>query len=135
MPLKRKNSIAAKPGDTQLVEDHLKKLKHPLKNEIETVREIIKKIDKHINERIKWNAPSYYIKKENTEVDFLTFNHYKDKVLLLVFHHPTIVKIKSNLLKGEYKDRRLIYFENMKEINANKKELIRIIDELLKLIK
>ena len=141
MPLKRKNrpvvrtAKPAKPTDTQVVEEYMKKLKHPLKKEIGTVREIVKKISKHINERIKWNAPSYYIKKENAEVDFLTFNHYKDKFVLLVFHHPTIVKIKSDLLKGEYKDRRLIYFESMKEINNNKKELGRIITELLELIK
>jgi uncharacterized protein YdhG (YjbR/CyaY superfamily) len=35
------------------------KFKHPLKEEIETVRATIKKADNKISERIKWNAPGY----------------------------------------------------------------------------
>jgi hypothetical protein len=140
MPPKRKSKPVGskeKPGklsDAQLVEEHMKKLKHPLKKEIETIRTIVKKISKDIHERIKWNAPSYYIKTDKGEVDFLTFNHYKDKFVLLVFHHPAIVKIRSSMLEGEYKDRRLIYFDSKKTIETNKKELMRIITEVLPLI-
>jgi phosphopentomutase len=43
--------------------------------------------------------------------------------VLLVFHHPHIVKIKSDLLEGDYKDRRLAWFGSMKEIKSNKKNL------------
>ena len=140
MPSKRKNNAGAKPkpggsSDAELVEQHMQKLKHPLKREIELVREIVKKINKDIKERIKWNAPSYYFKINERETDFLTFNHYKDKFVLLVFHHPSIVKIRSELLKGDYKDRRLIYFESVKDIINNKKELIRIIMELAVFVK
>jgi len=38
------------------------------------------------------------------------------------------------LLEGDYKDRRMMYFENMKEIRARKKELTRIIQELIDLM-
>ncbi len=37
----------------------LKKLKHPLKPEIEAVRTAILSLDKGITEGVKWNAPSF----------------------------------------------------------------------------
>jgi len=127
-PVKKK---ASKPSDEEQVADYMKALKHPLKDEMEEVRKIIKGADKRIGERIKWNAPSYFYLQ-----DLVTFGPYRpgspqgDK-LLLVFHHPLIVKIKSSLLEGDYKDRRLTYFGSMKEIKSNKKELVRIIAELM----
>jgi len=53
---------------------------------------------------------------------------------LLVFHHPFVVKIKSPLLEGNYKDRRLIYFKNKADAESKTKELTRIINEILKMI-
>ena len=52
----------------------------------------------------------------------------------LVFHHPFIVKIKSKILVGDYKDRRMVYLHTMQEIKANKKELERIMNELIDFI-
>jgi hypothetical protein len=76
-----------------------------------------------LNERIKWNAPSYYYKE-----DIVTFGPTKAKdKIILVFHHPNIVKIRSELLQGNYKDRRLVYLNSMKEIKDAQKELERII--------
>jgi hypothetical protein len=106
-----------KPTDEELVNDWMNKLEHPLKAEINAVRKIIKESNSNINERIKWNAPSYYSKE-----DIVTFNH------------PTIVKIKSALLEGDYKDRRMLYLPDMKAVKANKKELQRIINESVQLI-
>lgn len=63
----------------------------------------------------------------------VTFNHRKDKILL-VFHHPSIVTIQSDLLEGDYKDRRLVYFESMAAIDAKKMELERIMKELVALV-
>src|SRR6187402_2217290 len=114
---------AIKPSDEEQVTNYMTALKHPLKDEMEEVRKIIKSVDKRIGERIKWNAPSYYYGQ-----DMVTFGPARPgspqgNKLLLVFHHPFIVKIKSELLEGNYKDRRLLYFENMKEVKSNKKEL------------
>jgi hypothetical protein len=94
------------------------------------VRKIIKTAGPKLNERIKWNAPSYYYKE-----DIVTFGpvRNKDKVIL-VFHHPNIVKIRSALLEGHYKDRRLVYFNSLSEIKSGKKELERIIDESVKMM-
>lgn len=123
----------AKKGDsksmkeTEEVLEYMSKLKHPLKAEIEAVRKIIKGSNKKIAERIKWNAPSYYYID-----DFVTFNPRLLEKVHLVFHHPTIAGIKSKLLEGDYKDRRMAYFENMQAVKANKKELEKIISRLIK---
>lgn len=119
----------AKPSDEELVADWMQQLEHPLKAEIDKVRTIIKQSNSSIKERIKWNAPSYY----STE-DIVTFNHRATQHVHLIFHHPSIVKIKSVLLEGDYKDRRMVYLPDMKAINQNKKELQRIIQESVQLI-
>ena len=118
-----------KQTDKEILSEYMNRLKHPLKDEIEAVRKIIKGSDKRISERIKWNAPSYYYID-----DMVTFNHRNQKAVHLVFHHPEIVNIKSILLQGDYKDRRMTYFNDMKDIRANKKELVRIMNLLIKQI-
>jgi hypothetical protein len=121
-----KKTTPPKLTDAQQVDAWVKALKHPFKNELEEIRSIIKSADKEIHERIKWNAPSYYCTQ-----DMVTFGPLRKKdEILLVFHHPHIVKIKSDLLQGDYKDRRLAYFYSMAEIKSAKKELIRIVKEL-----
>jgi uncharacterized protein YdhG (YjbR/CyaY superfamily) len=105
------------------------KLEHPLKAEIEAVRTIIKGANNKIEERIKWNAPSYYYKE-----DIVTFNHRATNHVHLVFHHPTIVNIKSGLLEGDYRDRRMMYLRNVQDVKANRKEVEYIMNELINFI-
>ena len=87
---------------------------------------IIKNADSRLTERIKWNAPSYFIQD-----DLLTFNLHLTKQIRLVLHHPAIVKIQSGLLEGNYADRRLMYFSSMEEIEEKKTELERILKEYI----
>lgn len=115
--------------DQEEVEAFMATLEHPLKDEIEAVRQIIKKAGPKLCERIKWAAPSYYVGK----TDLVTFNTRSEKKVLLVFHNIAIVDIASPLLEGTYKDRRLMYFNNMAEVKANKPELVRIIKEYIAL--
>ena len=127
MPAKLKK---AKSTDQEQVNEWMKKLDPEMKPAIDAVRKIIKTAGPKLNERIKWNAPSYYYKE-----DIVTFGpvRSKDKVIL-VFHHPNIVKIRSALLEGDHKDRRLVYFNSLSEIKSGKKELERIIDESVKMM-
>lgn len=118
----------AKPSEAEQVADYMSQLDHPLKTEIETLRQIIKNADSRISERIKWNAPSYY-----SGVDLLTFNPRMQNQVHLVFHHPEIVRINSPLLEGDYKDRRMIYFQNMEAIHLNREELEKILREYVDL--
>lgn len=118
-----------KPADEEQVSAYISKLDNNVKAEIEAVREIVRSASPKLCERIKWNAPSYYYKE-----DIVTFGPYKTHKLLLVFHHPAVVKVNSALLQGDYKDRRLVYFKNKAEAGKNKKELVRIINEIIKSI-
>lgn len=110
------------------VDDYMSNLNYPLKAEVEALRTIIKNADSRLTERIKWNAPSYFIQD-----DLLTFNLHLTKQIRLVLHHPAIVKIQSGLLEGNYADRRLMYFSSMEEIEEKKTELERILKEYINL--
>lgn len=72
----------------------MNKLDTPLMAEIEAVRKIIKGADQKIAERITWNPLSYYYKE-----DLVTFHLRATKHVHLVFHHPSIVHIKSGFIR------------------------------------
>ncbi len=114
--------------DTDAVNAYMLKLEHPLKNEIEAVRSIIKSSSTKIKERIKWNAPSFF-----TNADLVTFNHRNTKQVHLVFHHEAIVNIHSEWLLGDYKDRRMMYFADMNDITKKQKVLTQIMKSLISL--
>lgn len=117
-----------KPSVAEQVSLYMDALNHPLKAEFENIRHIIKASNSQLQERIKWNAPSYYYVH-----DIVTFGppmRSLDKILL-VFHHPSVVKIQSHLLEGNYPDRRLMYLHNSTEIENNKAELTRILNTII----
>lgn len=116
-----------KPSASDPVSTYMAQLTHPLKAEAELLRTLIKKVNKNITERIKWNAPSYHI----SNTDLLTFNFGDTKSIRIIFHHPNIVKIKSALLEGNYKDRRIVYFKDGAAVKSGKKELQLIIQQLV----
>lgn len=41
------------------VSEFMEKLDHPFKAEVQTLRDVIKNVNKDIVEEIKWNAPSF----------------------------------------------------------------------------
>jgi uncharacterized protein YdhG (YjbR/CyaY superfamily) len=127
MNTNKKKLKPQKLTDAEQINNWLDKLDPMAKEEINAIRNIIKKGSPKLSERIKWNAPSYHL----NQVDILTFGPYKKDKILLVFHHPAVVKITSPLLEGNYKDRRLLYFKNKAEATKNKTELTRIILEIL----
>ena len=127
-PLKKKGSPVSR---TDKVDEFLENLSHPFKAEIEAVRSIIKGVNKDINEEIKWNAPSFNYKGEY----LVTFNLREQKHIHLVFHNPHIAKVKSKLLEGNYVDRRMAYFADMKDIKAKQPLLEKVLKDLIKLQK
>jgi uncharacterized protein YdhG (YjbR/CyaY superfamily) len=116
---------------TDKVEEFLRELNHPLKAEVEAVRSIIKGANKEINEEIKWKAPSFNYKGEY----LVTFNLWEEKRIHLVFHNPQVSKVKNKLLEGDYQDRRMAYFTDMKDIKAKKPLLEKALKDLVKLQK
>jgi len=127
-PKKKKGSPVSR---TDKVDEFLENLSHPLKAEVEAVRSIIKGVNKDINEEIKWKAPSFNYKGEY----LVTFNLRDEKRVHLVFHNPQIAKVKSALLEGEYVDRRMTYFANMKDVMTKKSMLEKALKDLIKLQK
>ena len=124
--LKKKGSLVNR---TDKVDEFLENLSHPFKAEVEAVRSIIKGVNKDINEEIKWRAPSFNYKGEY----LVTFNLWEEKRIHLVFHNPQVSKVKSKLLEGDYKDRRMAYFADMNDIKAKKPMLEKALKDLIKL--
>jgi len=123
VPLKKKVPLK-KTAAVDPVTAWIDKLEPAVQQEINAVRKIILSGSPQLAERIKWNAPSYYYKE-----DIVTFGPYKKDKILLVFHHPAVVRVQSALLQGDYKDRRLVYFKNKAEAAKHKKEITRKIHE------
>jgi hypothetical protein len=117
-------------NETPEVDAYMVKLQHPLKLEIQAVRELLKGVNRQITEQIKWNAPSFSYKGEY----LVTFNPRETKRVHLVWHNPAIVKIRSGLLEGEYPDRRMSYLSDMTDVKAKRRELTGIARELLSAI-
>lgn len=110
-------------NDPQAVDDFLANLDHPMKAEVQAVREIIKGASPAIKEQVKWNAPSFSYKDDY----LVTFNlHAKDRIHL-VFHNPAIAEVNSALLEGDYKDRRMAYFADMDDVQAKRDALEKVL--------
>lgn len=115
---------------TEEVQVFMDILDHPFKAEVQAVREIIKDVNKDITEQIKWNAPSFSYK----EGYIATFNLHAKKHVHLVFHNPEISKVESEILEGNYPDRRMVYFSDMEDVEAKKATLEKVVKELVKLM-
>jgi hypothetical protein len=111
------------------VDDALDQRAHPLRSQIERLRDVTRAIDPAIIEEWKWNAPSYRIAN-----DYLyTFMLRPDEYLHLVFHHPEAPSIASELLEGDYSDgRRMVYLRGTEDVTAKLPELTRVLKELVR---
>jgi uncharacterized protein YdhG (YjbR/CyaY superfamily) len=129
--IEKKHSLPAldKTEKINEVEKWLQQFSDDFKKQVEQLRKIIKSSSPKLNERIKWNAPSYFFKE-----DIVTVGPVKNEKLLLIFHHPLIEKIKSPLLEGNYKNRRLVTFNSPTDIKKKKEEIIRIIKQHIKIL-
>lgn len=107
--------VASSATDTEKVNHFMEQLEHPLKAEVQAVREIILGVDKNITEEIKWKAPSFSYKGY-----LVTFNLWARERVHLVFHNGVILNDGNNLLEGDYPDRRMMYFSDMEDIKSKR---------------
>jgi uncharacterized protein YdhG (YjbR/CyaY superfamily) len=113
----------------ETVDEFMAKLDHPLKAEVQAIREIIKGVNPNITEQIKWVAPSFSYK------DYIaTFNLRATQHVHLIFHNPAIASVKSDILEGDYRDRRMTYFSSMDDVKAKQAALEYVVNELIKLM-
>lgn len=130
-----------KLSDKEQVEEHIKKLGPELAKIVEAIRKIILSTDKGIDERIKWNNPSFYYTGEMKPYDpkeykreIAIFNLFKGRVML-VFPSGAKVNDTSGLLEGDFKDgRKTVIFKDLADVKAKSKSLQKIIKDWLKLI-
>jgi len=114
------------------VDAEMAALDHPLKAEVEVLRDIIKSAGPDLGERWKWNAPSYHLGKH----DMAAFNlHQKAFVqLVLVFPAGLMIDDRRGLLDGDYKDRRLARFDSLADIEAKRSALEAVVREWIVLV-
>lgn len=128
-------------SDQELVTQHIKKLDPALGKIVEYIRQIILSTSKEIDERIKWNNPSFYYTGEmkpfnpkEYKREIAVFNLYKGRILL-VFPSGEKVNDTEGLLEGDYKDgRRLLTITDLKDAKLKEKALQKIIKQWLALV-
>jgi uncharacterized protein YdhG (YjbR/CyaY superfamily) len=133
----------SKSTNTEQVEVYMKSLKHPMKKEVEALRQIILKAHKKIGEEIFWKAPTFFYTGEMKPFNpkeykrlIVAFNLFKKDCIRLIFLNGAKVNDSSGLLEGDYKDgRRLAIFYNMKDIKDKEKKLVQILKKYLLLFK
>ncbi len=120
----------AKPLDnSRAVDEYLAKSNHPFKAEMAAIRAIVMNAHPLITEGIKWNAPSFYYKG-----DMLVFTpHVKDHVFM-VFPNGVIIPDDAGLLEGDYKDRRMVHFNDMSDIQDKKVALEKAVQGWVKMM-
>ena len=106
-------------------------LKHPLKAEIEELRQLILSADKNITETIKWNAPNFCYKGN----DRVTFKLYPEDSIQLIFHRGSkvtnVTELEftdgTGLLTWITKDRALLTITDMQDLDAKKSVLQKLV--------
>ncbi|WP_130733866.1 DUF1801 domain-containing protein [Flavobacterium sp. J27] len=116
--------------DNQKVSQHIQQLNTETAVIVENIRQFILQAHPEIQERIKWNHPSFYFagKMEDFDPkeykrDIAVFNLFKNKIIL-VFPNGAEIEDPSNILEGQYKDgRRLLYFSDLQDTQIKKDAL------------
>jgi uncharacterized protein YdeI (YjbR/CyaY-like superfamily) len=112
-----------------VVDEFMAKLKNPLKDEMEAVREIILKASQKISEDIKWAAPTFIYKG-----NICSFNPRAKNNVSLVFHKGALIHDKTGLLEGEGKEARVVRLHDMAEIKENREKLAGVIIKWIELM-
>ena len=131
-----------KPTDSTMVDAFMTALKHPKKDVLEKLRQVILQTDKEIGEEIKWNAPTFFYAGKMAPSDpklykryLIVSNFFKKDMIRLVFPSGAKVNDKSGLLQGDFADgRRLAHFTNLQDVKVREKDLQKIIKTWLKLL-
>jgi uncharacterized protein YdeI (YjbR/CyaY-like superfamily) len=121
------------PNQSEAVNQFMTTLTHPMKAEVEAVRNIILNASEQITEHIKWNAPSFCYNGE----DRVTLNLHAQDRIQLVFHRGSKVKNaqdfvfedSTGLLEWLAADRAIIKLHNIEEVLAKKVALAEVVNQ------
>jgi hypothetical protein len=117
----------------QEVIDFLDQAKHPLRSEIDYLRNVINNSAPQLTEHIKWNAPSFVLNGD----DCITFNlPPNQKAIRLVFHRGAKVKEQTperlisntpDWFKWAANDRAVVTFSDLEEIKSKEEQIITLV--------
>ncbi|SEI53881.1 protein of unknown function (DU1801) [Dyadobacter sp. SG02] len=110
------------------VDDFLSELNHPLKNEMQVIRQIIMEADPALTEEVKWGGPSFYYKG-----DIATFSPRVKDQAVLVFHEGEQLTPRT-VLEPAPKGKAYAKFSTMAEIEAKREDLKAVIKEWIELM-
>ena len=128
------------PSAPAEVDAYMDRLKHPLREVVEALRQIILRADPAIGEEIKWNAPTFFYTGEMKPFNpkeykryLVVFNLFRKDCIRLVLWRGARVKDTSGFLEGDYADgRRLAMFYSMRDAKSKKKALQAVVKQQLK---
>lgn len=117
-------ALAPAADGKAIVDAYMREVDHPFKAEMQAVREIILGVSPKISERIKWNAPSFYVQE-----DLGAFNPRATEYahLILLFPGGQGLEEPNGILEGKHKDRREVKFYGMDDVKKKKAALEKIV--------
>lgn len=112
------------------VDDYMEKLEHPFKQEVERLRSIILNANPKLQERVKWNSPSFYFVKDLAAFNLRASGYVQ---IIFIFYDGNMIE-DSSLLQGSWRDRREARFYSMDDIEAKQPALEQFVNNWIKLI-
>jgi hypothetical protein len=140
--MKSPSCIATGIAEPEYVDAFMQELKYPLKDVIQSLREIILSASPAIGQGIFYNAPAFFYTGKMEAFNpkefkryLVGFNLFQTDCVRLIFLRGAEVSNNAGLLTGDYKDgRRLAHFKSIADVEKNKENLIQILKQLLQLI-
>ena len=138
--MKKEDNLVTRASEPEKVEAFMSKLKYPLSNLVQYLREFILSVDKELGEEIFYNAPAFFytgkmkpFKPKEYKRYIVGFNLFKQDCLRLIFLRGASASDPTGLLEGDYKDgRRIVHLRSIEEAKNKEPALKKIIKQLLK---
>ncbi len=138
--MKKESNLVTRASEPEKVDAFMSKLKYPLSNLVQYLREFILSIDKELGEEIFYNAPAFFytgkmkpFKPKEYKRYIVGFNLFKQDCLRLIFLRGASASDPTGLLEGDYKDgRRIVHLRSIEEAKNKEPALKKIIKQLLK---
>ena len=137
---KLKPAAHSTPADTsEAVDEFMVRLQHPFKAEIQALRQVVGAVDPSISEGIKWKSPSF-----RTTEYFATTNLRAKSGVGLILHLGAKVRSlpvggvaiddPAKLLKWLGKDRAMVEFSSVGEVESSKLALQSLLRQWLRYV-
>lgn len=114
----------------------LDSLNHPLRKEIEALRNLILSSNNLLKENIKWNGPNY----NWCDQDRITMRIQPPKQIQIIFHRGAkkqqqpqnrLINDETNFLNWKENDRAVVSFKSFDEIENSKNILQKVVSDWL----